>query len=41
LLNSVKGKKYKSVFKVVNSYNAFQDNPWPLIYKTLDKKFPG
>ena len=40
LLNSVKENKYKSVFKVVNSYDAFQDNPWPLIYKTMDKKFP-
>jgi len=40
LLNSVKIKKHKTIFKVVNSYDAFQDNPWPLIYKTLDKKFP-
>jgi hypothetical protein len=26
---------------VVNSYDAFQDNPWPLLYKTLDNNYPG
>ena len=23
------------------NYDAFQDNPWPLIYKDFDKKFPN
>ena len=40
LLESVRQENYKTVFKIVNDYNAFQDNPWPLIYKTLDEKFP-
>lgn len=26
---------------LVPRYNAFQDNPWPLFYRELDKKFPG
>jgi len=25
----------------INFLIAFQDNPWPIIYKELDKKFPG
>ncbi len=41
LLNSIKEKNYKSVFGIVKDYDAFQDNPWPLMYKKLDKKFPG
>ncbi len=41
LLETIKQKNYKAVFKAVNNYDAFQDNPWPLIYKTLDKKYPG
>ena len=25
---------------LVNEYDAFQDNPWPVIYKYLDEKYP-
>ena len=28
-------------YDLVDKYDAFQDNPWPIIYKELDKKFPG
>lgn len=28
-------------FALVEEYDAFQDNPWPVIYKDLDLKFPG
>lgn len=28
-------------YGLVENYDAFQDNPWPIIYKELDKKFPG
>ena len=24
-----------------NSFNAFQDNPWPIIFKDLDVRYPG
>lgn len=27
--------------KHVNKYDAFQDNPWPIIYKDLDARYPG
>jgi len=40
LLDTIKQKKYRAVFKVVKDYDAFQDSPWPFLYKTLDKKFP-
>jgi hypothetical protein len=26
---------------IVPQYDAFQDNPWPIIYKELDNEFPG
>ncbi len=28
-------------YKLVEKYDAFQDNPWPIIYKELDAKYPG
>jgi hypothetical protein len=27
--------------ELVKRYDAFQDNPWPIIYKELDRKYPG
>ncbi len=31
----------KLTFPLVEQYDAFQDNPWPIIYKELDQQFPG
>jgi hypothetical protein len=28
-------------FELANRFDAFQDNPWPILYKQLDRKFPG
>lgn len=28
-------------YELVDQYDAFQDNPWPIIYKQLDVKYPG
>ena len=28
-------------YDLVKKYDAFQDNPWPIIYKELDQKYPG
>lgn len=28
-------------FDVVEKYDAFQDNPWPILYKELDAQFPN
>ena len=27
-------------FKLANRFDAFQDNPWPILYKELDRQFP-
>lgn len=27
--------------KLVPEYDAFQDNPWPIIYKEMDARYPG
>lgn len=27
--------------EVANRYDAFQDNPWPILYKEMDEAFPG
>ena len=28
-------------YELAKKFDAFQDNPWPIIYKELDTKFPG
>lgn len=28
-------------YGLVDQYDAFQDNPWPIIYKELDARYPG
>lgn len=28
-------------YELANKFDAFQDNPWPIIYKELDAEFPG
>ena len=28
-------------YDIANKNEAFQDNPWPVLYKEMDKKFPG
>lgn len=28
-------------YELVDQFDAFQDNPWPIIYKELDVKYPG
>jgi hypothetical protein len=32
---------YELAFDLANRFDAFQDNPWPILYKELDRKFPG
>lgn len=27
--------------RLVEDYDAFQDNPWPILYRELDRAFPG
>ena len=28
-------------FEQVHKYDAFQDNPWPILFRELDESFPG
>jgi hypothetical protein len=32
---------YELAFDLANKFDAFQDNPWPVLYKELDRNFPG
>ena len=32
---------YDLALAITEKYDAFQDNPWPLLYKEMDQKFPG
>jgi Sulfotransferase domain len=31
----------ETAFELVDEYDAFEDNPWTLLYRELDEKFPG
>lgn len=37
----IKDEVYSMAFQLVAQYDAFQDNPWPIIYRELDVKYPG
>jgi hypothetical protein len=32
---------YELAFDLADKFDAFQDNPWPILYRELDQKFPG
>lgn len=32
---------YEMSFNLANKFDAFQDNPWPILYKEFDHRFPG
>ena len=34
-------RNFSNTFSVVDKYDFFEDWPWPLIYKQLDKAYPG
>lgn len=36
----LKDKNYEQLFPYIQSYDAFVDNPWNIIFKELDEKFP-
>jgi len=41
LLKYITKNDYEPIFKIMENFDAFQDNPWPLLYQELDKKIPG
>jgi hypothetical protein len=38
---NIKDKALNCARLLVKKYDAFQDNPWPIIYKEMDNMFPG
>lgn len=34
-------KVHEMAFRKVADYDAFEDNPWPVLYRELDTRFPG
>ena len=34
-------KVYDLADELVAKYDAFQDNPWPVLYREMDEKYPG
>jgi len=34
-------KVFDMAFAMVADYDAFEDNPWPVLYRELDERFPG
>lgn len=39
--SDVSEKSLEKAMQLVPKFDAFQDNPWPMIYKEMDKAFPG
>ena len=39
--SDIEEKVVSMAYDLVENYDAFQDNPWPILYKELDAKFPG
>lgn len=37
----IENNVFPMAYDLVEKYDAFQDNPWPIIYKELDAKYPG
>ena len=37
----IEAKVVSMAYDLVEKFDAFQDNPWPILYKELDVKFPG
>lgn len=40
VIRQLKNKQYDDILSVTDYYDAFCDNPWLLLYKEIDKKYP-
>jgi hypothetical protein len=38
---SLQGRIEEITRPLIERYDAFQDNPWPLLYRSLDRAYPG
>jgi len=41
LADTLFSKNFSPVWEIVDEYDAFQDNPWPILYKELDSRYPN
>ncbi|WP_372885154.1 sulfotransferase family protein, partial [Shimia sp.] len=41
LIPSLARGDLQPAFEIADQYDAFEDNPWPLIYRELDQRYPG
>ena len=41
LVDAIRGNQWEKIDGVIMQYDAFKDNPWPVIYQSLDEKYPG
>lgn len=39
--NNMEERIREIAFSVVPEYDAFQDNPWPILFRELDQEWPG
>jgi hypothetical protein len=39
--SNVEERALRMAGRLVKRYDAFQDNPWPLLYRQLDRRYPG
>jgi hypothetical protein len=37
----IAGKVRELAFRKAEQFDAFEDNPWPILYRELDERFPG
>ena len=37
----IASKVHELAFAMVDEYDAFEDNPWPILYRELDQRFAG
>ena len=37
----IASKVHEMAYAMVERFDAFEDNPWPILYKDLDTRFPG
>ncbi len=37
----IASKVHEMAYALAENYDAFEDNPWPILYKELDQRFPG
>lgn len=41
LINHLRKDNWEPVLDMVQNFEAFEDNPWPLLYERLDQEFPN